>query len=146
MCCPLFSLPLLIADSVQPILCFHLARYQRSLSHSPIENKLKKRDSGNLTLHPYWLKNDGKNELDNIWTHYFESKDVIVQQLIEKIIKIEKKFLVIFGPQGPPLGVPIFCHRVGISKICLMVYVSLVSGSIPPSFIRIGVIQRSQST
>ena len=59
---------------------------------------------------------------------YFGRKDIDKGNSIEKTEKIEKKFLAIFHPQGPPRGVPIFQLRGGISKIQLMVFVSHVSG------------------
>ena len=45
-----------------------------------------------------------------------ERKDIILKYWIKKITKIEKKFLAVFDPPGPPKGGPIFPLRVEVSK------------------------------
>ena len=57
-----------------------------------------------------------KMSIDSKWTVNPERKDVLLKYWIKKIIKLEKNFLAIFDPTGPPTGGPIFPPLVKVSK------------------------------
>ena len=57
-----------------------------------------------------------KMSIDSKWTVNPERKDIILKYWIKKITKIEKKFLAIFDPSGPPSENPIFSPSVEVSK------------------------------